>query len=376
MDGLVASTIRSDFRRVVDLSNGRTVGAGTQSSANTLPVWLRRPDARTGVLFLDGGDGVADEGAGHALFEGDAVPGERVVVGISEGDLLRSPGRVLELRDRVGARGWMTAMDGVGADPTSLALLPLLEPEIVAVDPSVVQRRTPDSDRILDVITTYARRSGAVILADGVDAEEHRRFALSFGAHLGRGSLFGRPDADPPVTADTPVSAGIVPRLDWEIGTGGPTAPAQVLDRRPDVAVGPLPAMLAASHRLEDRAARSPDPSGVLLTVFQHRLRVGRVTGSRYTDLAREVSFVGMLGVGMEAEPLPGVRGAELDPADPAADEWDVVVVTPSIEAALISREIAADNHGVRHFEYLLTEDTAIVRQAARILLRRFSSRP
>lgn len=374
---MVTSTAGTDFRRVVDLSNGRTVGAGTRSYANALPAWLRRPDARTGVLFLRVDiDGMAPGLAGHALFEGDVVAGERVVVGISEGDLLRSPGHVLELRDRVRARGWMTAIDEVGAEPRSLAMLPLLEPEIVVVDPSVVQRRAPESDRILDVVTTYARRSGAVILAAGVDTEEHRRRALSFGAHLGQGSLFGPPDADPPVTADTPVSAGIVPRLDWEIGTGGPSAPAQILDRHAEVAVGPLPTMLAASHRLEHRAAGSPDPSGVLLSVFQHQRRVGRKTASHYTDLAREVSFVGMLGVGMGAEPLPGVRGVALDPADPAADEWDVVVVTPSIEAALISREIAADRNGVRHFEYLLTEDSALVRQAARILLRRFSPRP
>lgn len=372
---MLTSTIRTDFRRIVDLSNGRTIGAETPSYVHALPAWLRRPDPRSGVLFLRvDTDGVA-EGAGHALFDGDVVPGERVVVGISERDLFRSPGRVLELRDLVRARGWMAAIDEVGAEPRSLAMLPLLEPEIVAVDAAVVQRRAPESDRILDVVTTYARRSGALILAAGVDTEDHRRFALSFGAHLGRGALFGPSFQDPPVTADTPVSAGIVPRLDWEIGTGGPSAPAQILDRHSEVAVGLLSSMLSASRRLELHAAESPDPSGVLLTVFQHRNRVGRETGALYTDLAREVSFVGMLGVGMQAEPLPGVRGAALHPADPPADEWDVVVVTPSIEAALISREIMADAQGNRRFEYLLTQDSAVVRRAARILLRRFSSR-
>lgn len=369
------STLRTDFRRIVDLSNGRTIGAETPSYAYALPAWLRRPDLRTGVLFLRvDSDGVAEGRAGHALFDADVVHAERVVVGISERDLLRSPGRVLELRDRVRARGWMTSIDEVGADPGSLAMLPLLEPEIVAVDAALVQRRAPEFDRILDVITTYARRSGALILAAGIETEDHRRFALSFGAHLGRGSFFGAWDEAPPVTADTPVSDGIVPRLDWEIGTGGPSAPAQILDRHPDAAIGTLPSLLVASHALESRAAGSPDPSSMLLTTFQHRRRIGRQTAARFTALAREVTFVGVLGVGMAGEPLPGVRGAGLLPSDPAAVEWDVIVVTPSIEAALISREIMSDQGGTRRFEYLLTEDSAVVRQAARILLRRFSS--
>jgi hypothetical protein len=185
----------------------------------------------------------------------------------------------------------------------------LLEPEIVKIDRSVVHRRARDADRTLAVISAYAARSGAIILADGVDTEGHRRFALSIGAHLGQGGLFGSVTAQPPSTVNTAVSSGIVPRVDWEIGTGGPTAPASVLDRHPLAAEGDLPSLLAVSHRLERMAAASSDPSSILLATFQHRRRLGAESSDRFGDLARRVSLVGVLGVDMEAEPLPGVRG-------------------------------------------------------------------
>lgn len=405
---MLVCPLRTQFRPVVDLATNRTIGArmtfhdgdlsvpigemfealadhrpadhpGVECGRSALQQWFERPDPRTGVLFLRislsaplAVDWETGWDTGVPLFDNADAVGIRVVVELADDEVFRWPGRALEIRDRVRARGWTMAVDNVGANPGSLALLPLLEPEIVKIDRSVVHRRARDVDRTLAVISSYASRSGAIILADGVDTEGQRRFALSIGAHLGQGNLFGSVTTRPPSTANTPVSLGIVPRDDWEIGTGGPTAPAWVLDRHPLVGEGDLPSLLAVSHRLERMVAASPDPSSILLATFQHRRRLGAESADRFGELARRVSLVGVLGVGMEPEPLPGVRGVSLYPEDPAAVEWDVVVVTPSLEIALISQEIQVGVDGSRRFRYLLTDESVIVRQAARILLRRF----
>jgi DICT domain-containing protein len=66
------------------------------------------------------------------------------------------------------------------------------------------------------------------------------------------------------------------------------------------------------------------------------------------------------------------VRGADLDPDDPVAGEWDVVVVSPHFAAALVARDLGDQGPDLeRRFDYAVTYDRALVVDVARDLMRR-----
>lgn len=368
---------------VVDLAGGQPVGTDHLTAASAADHLLRRavrgstqvaPGATPEVLFVQDRSLFSSEND-SALEPFLAAPHDiQVVLGMPQRDLFSSPGSALQVRDRVRARGWALAVNNVGVDPASLAMLPLIEPEVVGLDASVIHRTRPDAEEIAAIAVGWARRWGALVIAEGVRTAEHREFALGLGAQLGHGPLWsGRLRGQVRARVET-LTPWVSMLSDWAIGTGGPTSPAQLLDRHPDARTGDLAEVLAHSHRLETRAVERAGRSSVLLAAFQHRRRLGRESKDRFVRLARTITFVGVLGVDMPDEPLPGVRGANVEADEAAAREWNVVTLSPGYEAALISREVARTSDGARRFEYLVTDDRATVRHAARIMLRRFGS--
>ena len=94
--------------------------------------------------------------------------------------------------------GGGVAIDDVGANPDSLAMLPFIAPDIVKLDIALIQA-TPDREqaRTVTAVMAHVERSGAVVLAEGVETEQHLEQARSFGASLFQGWLFGRPEPLP-----------------------------------------------------------------------------------------------------------------------------------------------------------------------------------
>ena len=103
------------------------------------------------------------------------------------------------------------SLDDVGIDERSLALMPFLAPDVIKLDMSLIQERrpTPASARVLNSVAAEAERTGAVLLAEGIDTEAHLARARAVGATLGQGWYFGRPGALPAPLPEAP--AGAVP---------------------------------------------------------------------------------------------------------------------------------------------------------------------
>src|SRR3712207_7120838 len=92
---------------------------------------------------------------------------------------------------RVRELGWSIALDDVGADPMSLAFMPLLRPDVVKLDLRLVQDEPgPAIAEIMNAVNAYAERSGARVLAEGIENDHHLRMAKALGATLGQGWLF------------------------------------------------------------------------------------------------------------------------------------------------------------------------------------------
>jgi EAL domain-containing protein (putative c-di-GMP-specific phosphodiesterase class I) len=131
--------------------------------------------------------------------EPSEVPaGVRPFVEVTQRALTSRPAQLLAALDRMRERGWGIALDDVGSDIRSLALMPLLSPDVIKLDLRLVQEH-PNSEvaAIVNAVLAERERSGASILAEGVESEDHLDAARAFGATYAQGWLLGRPAALP-----------------------------------------------------------------------------------------------------------------------------------------------------------------------------------
>jgi len=88
-------------------------------------------------------------------------------VEITERALTARPAELLQSVTRIRENGWGIAVDDVGADRHSLALLPFLRPDVIKLDLRLVQGNpSADIAEIVIAANDAAERTGAVVLAD------------------------------------------------------------------------------------------------------------------------------------------------------------------------------------------------------------------
>ena len=94
------------------------------------------------------------------------------------------------------------ALDDVGAEPASLAVMPFVRPDVIKLDLRLVQgRTTAEVARIVNAVRAQAELTGARILAEGIETRRHAEIARTLGATIAQGYLYGRPGVLPPGAA-------------------------------------------------------------------------------------------------------------------------------------------------------------------------------
>jgi PAS domain S-box-containing protein len=327
------------------------------------------------TVFVNVEPEVLDEEPLAELFDrAGALPGNlRVVLEITERALAARPAELLRTVERVRGFGWAIALDDVGADSASLAFMPLLRPDVIKLDLSLVQARPgPAIAEIMNAVNAHAEATGAVVLAEGIEDGRHLGMASALGASLGQGWLFGRPG--PGAAPGQRVGQLHLPP------PPPPADPAQIspfgcLPEDVELRTAPKALLIELSKQLERQAMRLGETC-VVASAFQESRHVTPATRARYRDLVDRVGFVAAVGEGLSAEPLPGVRGAELSAEDPVRGEWDVVVLSPHFSAALLARDLGDDGPDMeRRFAFALTYQRDTVVRAARALLCRVAPR-
>lgn len=300
----------------------------------------------------------------------EAAPGRlRVVLEITERALTSRPAELLRTVERVRDLGWGIALDDVGAEEASLAFMPLLRPDVIKLDLSIVQRR-PDQAvaEIVHAVNAHAERTGALILAEGIETEQQVAIARSLGATLGQGWFYGRPERTPRLEPpDLPLRLPEPARVQTvRLVSPFDCVPQGRPRRRATKAL-----LVEISKQLE-REAIQIGPTSVVASTFQYSHHFTAGTRARYQALVESTGFVCALGVGLGGHLLPGLRGAELAPHDPLRDEWDVVVLGPHFSGALLARDVGDTGPDLeREFEYVVTYDREVVVSAALALLSR-----
>ena len=408
-DLLATGGLRAVFQPIVELRTGTTIGyealaRGPHGSELEMPDKLFGLALEEGVLErLDRecrscalssalsaglrGDnllflnvepaGLDDDGVLDRLAE-DRLGDVSVVVELTERALTARPREVLAAVRWLRERGCRIALDDVGVDPRSLGLMPFISPDIIKLDRSVTQGRCDGAAaaRVINAVRAESERSGAIILAEGIETDAHRLRAAAMGAQFGQGWLFGRPgpldlrgrSAPDPRGADgvPPIS---VPRRPPE--EAPEATPFELLAGGSGVLLGDKRLLLSLSRQLEQEVT-AVQGEAIVLATFQDARFFTPKTRRRYERIAEGAALVGTLGVGLAERPGVGVRGASLADDDRLMGEWDVVVMGPHFAGAFVARDLGDTGADAeRRFEYFMTYDRERVAMAARALLHR-----
>ncbi len=382
------------YQPIIDLETGAALGyealaRGTHGSALESPVALFAAARTDGcVAELDWAcraaalSGALDAGLGNActLFvniepdtDGDTVPdrykelieratGElRIVVEVTEQAIVDRPAELLRLLDWARDRSWGVAIDDIGANPNSLAMMPFLEPDVVKLDLSLVQTRpTPEIGQVVSAVLGQTERTGATVLAEGIETEAHREAAMAMGATLGQGFLLGRPA---PLPASIPQPTETIPLKGAVSGRDEVTPFSVVRSARP-LRRGPKRLIVDLAHHLEEQALAARE-APVILSTFQQGERLDEASRQRYARLVAQGCFVVVIGPHVSRSPAAGVRSARLPVAHRLNEEWSVILVGPHYSGALVARGTAGDD-----YDFAVTHDRDLVVEAGRALLR------
>ena len=291
---------------------------------------------------------------------------------VTERDLTARPAQLLAGVAAARAQGWSIAVDDVGAQDASLALMPFLRPDVIKLDVRLVQQRTTLAvAEIVSAVRAQAERTGALVLAEGIETAEHEALAVALGATYGQGFRYGQPL---PLDEQPRPALGALPRPARSASPPVPVSPWSLVASWPQVRQAPKSLLVAMARNLE-RQALSLGPSGVLLATFQHTEHFTPTTAHRYAALAEHSALVAALGQDMADEPAAGVRGSTLAAEDPLRHEWDVLVVGPHFAGALLSRDLGDQGPDAdRRFEYCITHDRDLVLAAGAAVLGRIST--
>lgn len=297
-----------------------------------------------------------------------AEPRLRVTVEITERALTTAPAELIARVAGWRKRGCGIAIDDVGEDPRSIALMPLLAPDVIKLDMAFVQTpMTRERARVLHAVLAEAERTGAVVVAEGIETAEQAELARSLGATLGQGWHFGRPGELIPEPAVAPLARTLA---DPDVSQ---VTPFEHLRARREARIGTKSQLLQMSLALEEQALWQGE-SAVLLSTFQEANYFPVSTRARYARLAGDLAFVGALAADLDPEPAPGVRGSALDPRDSLRGEWDVVVLGPHFAGAFVARDLGdCGPDRARRFQYVVTYDRQLVVAAAMRLMSRIA---
>lgn len=311
-------------------------------------------------------DGVADDPVvTHARDHYD------LVFELTERNLLMHPGVLLRKVTDLREHGVSVALDDVGSDPASVALLDLLRPDLVKLDMGLLERSPGrEQTRTIAAVLAYHERTGATIVAEGIETDRHVEQALSLGAAFGQGYRFGRPvlrfEAEPVAWLRRPVDVLPAPVI---------RSLFEAVASRTTIRSAPIDTMVALSQLIADQAGRSADPA-IVLTAIQRDELYNAGLRERYGAIAESSPLVAVFADRADTDFGTGVRGVALEPDDPVRDEWALLALGPHFAAALVTRleDVTQDLGGswddVRT-DLAITYDRALVVELARDLLAR-----
>jgi EAL domain-containing protein (putative c-di-GMP-specific phosphodiesterase class I) len=289
----------------------------------------------------------------------------QIVLEVTERSLGRDPRALLNGIDRQRPDVAGLALDDVGSGRLTVALLAVLSVDVIKLDRAIIQGGcSPTSSKILDIAHEGAERTGATILAEGVESAALLRHALAVGAELAQGYYLGEPQALPAPSTGDRIVGDVRSEPIHDVRT-----PFDAIAGRP-LSRAAADLLLPLSRQVAFGETHLSEPAMVIHLVPGPDL-FDPADQQELTRLAARGVIAGALGRGVPAIPVPGVRRTDVH--DPTLDgQWTLLALSPSAAGALIARAVPDSPE----FEYTITHDRRRVVTAARCLFRRFGPPP
>lgn len=277
-----------------------------------------------------------------------------VVVEVTERALAHGPRRLIAAVEELRGFGCEIALDDVGANEASVALLPLIEPDVVKLDAGLL--RPPHGDvaqATLRAVTSYVERTDAVLVAEGIETPEDRARAVAIGAQWGQGFLFARPrrlaaaDVGTPATGSHRATRGASPAP----RTATPDAPTLIADA----------AWVVEHLRSLVLSARDAATMNVLLMALPDPALAPEGCMALLAALQESCALMTVvLGEG------PSTPAARLRRSAPVQDDVVAILLGP-----YVSTSVVATCRDDGRYDVVLDESPAAVAAAAREFLAR-----
>jgi len=214
MDGCTA-TADSLFQAATD--EGLTVDLERLCCETAIASFARLPHRTSDlILFLNLGswltcNQVSAVGELHEFVRAAGLSPHRIAAEVLEAkiddiDLLKNLVRLLR------ASGFLLVLDDVGAGHSNLNRIPLIKPDILKVDRSLITGIGGNfhKQETLKSLVGLSRKIGSLVVAEGVETEEEAISAMELGADLLQGYFLSRPSEDGALPKPgTPPSPGI-----------------------------------------------------------------------------------------------------------------------------------------------------------------------
>ncbi len=278
----------------------------------------------------------------------------QVVLEVTERTLGRDPSALLAGIDHQRPAVAGLALDDVGSRTATLAMLPVLSVDVIKLDLTITQGGTSEAAmKVLDIAYEEAERTGAIILAEGVEHVAHLRQARAFGATLGQGYYLGEPRSIPDPVDGRAVVAGVGSETVVDVPTPFDALAGRRTHRAPAGFLAPL------SQQVVFGETDLKEPALVVQLVPDPTL-FGPTERQALTRLADRGVITGALGRGTSGEPTPGVRGARVH--DQILDgQWALLALSPSNAGAMLARALP----DTADYEFGITHDRRRVVTAA-----------
>lgn len=123
------------------------------------------------------------------------IPGDRIVVEVVESEITND-GLFFDVISRLRKYGCLIALDDFGAGHSNIDRISSVKPDIVKLDRQVLlnSRNSELGEATLRNLVTLIKRSGCLVLMEGIETENQALLAMDVGVDLVQGFYFGVPE--------------------------------------------------------------------------------------------------------------------------------------------------------------------------------------
>lgn len=123
----------------------------------------------------------------------------RIIFEVVETDLVTDREHLCSILTHYRDAGFRVALDDVGAGYSGLMMLAELEPDLIKIDRSLIEKAVESKPcrAICSALISIGRDGGKLVLAEGVETRQQAELMRHLGVDLFQGFYFARPHAEP-----------------------------------------------------------------------------------------------------------------------------------------------------------------------------------